>query len=178
MQVDKNWDTCPINPSAWKYHFNTNPFKSEDNDSRLLIFYANFDAAFKYCQMAYYQFKSSEAYAVVHYGKGTQNYKDYMKYIQANRDDTIDMGLKCFGVGLHALQDKFAHGDWLPYIIDGCLWHPPEYDDIHYDWKNDTYMYRNSFSNRLKNSGQRYFTTYILSHVALVLFLPYVKGEK
>lgn len=81
--------------------------------------------------------------------------------------------LEELGIGLHALQDQQAHGDFKPSFPKlnhkRDVLHGPGYDDIYYDWRNwseKTIL----DSTRSDTPGKRYYMTALISTLYLYSF--------
>ena len=94
------------------------------------------------------------------------------EYIKGKKDNAYEH----LGIGLHALQDIFAHGYFFPLGVllglDNKLYttiqiHSSEYDNPFYDWKNEGY----SFKPIDVSLTDRYYDTKNATQEYIVLFL-------
>lgn len=73
--------------------------------------------------------------------------------------------LKELGIGLHPLQDVFAHGDFVPFTGNGWK-HDDIFDNVYYDWGAN----KTSLGPKLSSPGRRYMMTAFSSCIYLITF--------
>ena len=88
------------------------------------------------------------------------------KFKTAKNDKQRYAAIKILGEGLHALQDYYAHGSFLPSFKK--VIHDSKYDNPYYNWKNNN---RNSFGPLLSSLGDRYDKTHSATLFYLLFFM-------
>lgn len=97
------------------------------------------------------------------------------KFKAAKNDKQRYSAIEILGEGLHALQDYYAHGSFLPSIRK--IKHESEYDNPYYDWKDPNKEIKNSFGSLLPKLGNRYHKTHSATLIYLLFFMSGI-GER
>jgi len=148
-KTDKIWHPLTSWLTAQKYHFNKS---NTGEDSREIIAINRYDTAVSIWK---------EALKVYNKDKN-------LNKLQKQKNKALEH----LGIGLHALQDQQAHGDFIPSWPKNNnksdVFHGPGYDDIFYDWRN--WSDKTILGSRSDTPGKRYYMTALVSTLYLYSF--------